>query len=282
MGKEKGMIVGIDIGGTTTDAAVMKNGELITALSVQAGDPITAAAGALGQVVSQLDIPLSRISTIAATGVGSNSLGATLLGLPVKQVLEFQAIGLGGAFLTNLDDAIVVSMGTGTALVLYRHGQCTHYLGSGIGGGTTLGLAKLTTGVSNYAELVQLAEEGDTSRVDLTVGDIAGGSIGDLPASATAANFGKVTIKSQKGDIARGLINMVFQTAGLLAIASARANRLEDIILTGKLSLGPDAAPYFKEIQEIFGANFHIPEKAGFATAIGAAIAVQNLNEGNG
>ena len=64
------MIVGIDIGGTTTDAAVMKKGELITALSVEAGDPITAAAGALGTVLSELDIPLSEISTIAATGAG--------------------------------------------------------------------------------------------------------------------------------------------------------------------------------------------------------------------
>ena len=270
------MIVGIDIGGTTTDAAAMKDGKLIAALSVEAGDPITAAAGALGKVVSQLEIPLSHISTIAATGVGSNALGPSLLGLPVKQILEFQAIGLGGAFLTNLDEAIVVSLGTGTALVLYRRGECTHYLGSGIGGGTTLGLAKLTLGVSDYGELVQLAEEGDTSRVDLTVGDIAGGAIGDLPEDATAANFGKVTIKSRKSDIARGLINMVFQTAGLLAIASARANHLEDIILTGKLSLGPDAAPYFKEIQNIFGANFHIPRKAGFATSIGAALAIQN------
>ena len=273
------MIVGIDIGGTTTDAAVMKKGELITALSVEAGDPITAAAGALGTVLSELDIPLSEISTIAATGVGSNALKSTLLGIPVTRVSEFQAIGLGGAYLTGLDEAIVVSMGTGTALVLYRFGECTHYLGSGIGGGTILGLGKLTTGISGYSELVSLAEEGDTSRVDLTVGDIAGGAMGDLPSSATAANFGKVTIKSQKGDIARGLINMVFQTAGLLAIASARANSLEDIILTGKLSLGPNAAPYFEEIQQIFGARFHIPKKAGFATAIGAAIAVRNAGQ---
>ena len=271
------MIVGIDIGGTTTDAAAMKDGKLIAVVSVEAGDPITAASGALGKVVSQLEVPLSQIDTIAVTGVGSNALGPTLLGLPVKRVLEFQAIGLGGSFLTNLDEAIVVSMGTGTALVLYRRGECTHYLGSGIGGGTILGLAKLILGVSNYGELVQLAEGGNTSRVDLTVGDIAGGSIGDLPEDATAANFGKVSIHSQKSDIARGLINMVFQTAGLLAIASARANRLEDIILTGKLSLGPDAAPYFREIQKIFGANFSIPKKAGFATSIGAALAVQDF-----
>jgi len=273
------MIIGIDIGGTTTDVAVMKKGELITALSIEAGDPVTAAAGALGKAVSELNIPLSKISTIAATGVGSNALDTTLLGLPVERVSEFQAIGLGGAYLTGLKEAIVVSMGTGTALVLYRNGECTHYLGSGIGGGTILGLSKLTTGISSYKELAQYAEEGDTSRVDLTVGDIAGGSIGDLPASATAANFGKVTANAQKGDIARGLVNMVFQTGGLLAIASARANNLEDIILTGKLSLGPNAAPYFKEIQEIFGANFHIPKMAGSATAIGAAIAVQKNKE---
>lgn len=266
------LVIGIDIGGTTTDAVVVSRGSILTALSVEAGDPITAASGALGQVVNRLNTPLSDIAQVAATGVGASHLGDNLLGVPVVHVSEFQAIGRGGSYLTKLDNAIVVSMGTGTAIVLNRNGVCTHYLGSGMGGGTAVGLAKLALGTSDYDELFQLAHTGNCSTIDLTVGDIAGGMVGDLPEHATAANFGKAKFKSAREDIARGLLNMIYQTAGLLAIASARANSLEDIILTGKMSVAADAADFFGEIQELYGAKFHIPQMGGFATAIGAAV----------
>ena len=44
------MIVGIDIGGSTTDAVILENGG-IHVVTIEANDPVAAAAGALGKLV---------------------------------------------------------------------------------------------------------------------------------------------------------------------------------------------------------------------------------------
>ena len=44
------MIVGIDIGGSTTDAVILDNGQ-IHVVTIEANDPVAAAAGALGKLV---------------------------------------------------------------------------------------------------------------------------------------------------------------------------------------------------------------------------------------
>src|ERR1700687_906131 len=108
------MIVGIDIGGSTTDA-VLLDAE-VRVVSVEANDPVAAAAGALGKLVSDLRHRLSDVSTIAATGGGARLLGDELLGVPVRKVAEITAIGVGGSTLAGKREALVVSMGTGTAI----------------------------------------------------------------------------------------------------------------------------------------------------------------------
>ena len=68
------MIIGIDIGGTTTDIVGLKDGKILNPISVKADDPITSAAGALGKFVEMRDLPLSEIRLIAATGVGAGQI----------------------------------------------------------------------------------------------------------------------------------------------------------------------------------------------------------------
>jgi len=43
-----------------------------------------------------------------------------------------------------------------------------------IGGGTFLGLCSLLTGCTSFEEAVAMAEEGDSSKVDKSIGDIYG------------------------------------------------------------------------------------------------------------
>lgn len=58
-----------------------------------------------------------------------------------------------------------------------------------IGGGTFLGLCALLTGVDSFEEAIELAEQGDSNRVDKLVQDIYGrdyakfGLAGDVVAS---------------------------------------------------------------------------------------------------
>ena len=142
---------------------------------------------------------------------------------------------------------------------------------SGLGGGTLRGLSKYMLGVSTIETLEAMAERGDLSHVDLTVRDIAGGAIGDLPPGTTASNFGKVGADATAEDKALAIMNMIVEVVSVLSIASARACGQEDIVLTGKLTR------IFRFMQKMkrlnFGSSrgFLIPEHADYATAIGAA-----------
>jgi type II pantothenate kinase len=268
------MIVGIDIGGSTTDGVILENGS-IHVVTIEANDPIAAAAGALGKLAANFGLRLEQIERVAATGAGARALGDTLFGRPVLKVDEFTAIGVGGTSLARKDQALVVSLGTGTAIVSVWPDKIMHVGGTGVGGGTLLGLAKHMLGVVTIERLEELAARGNLTNVDLTVRDIAGGPIGDLPPNTTAANFGKVGADATPEDKALAIMNMIVESIGVLAIASARASGQENIVLTGKLSHLFQFMQDAKRRDFPFGRRFLIPEHADYATAIGAARTAQ-------
>jgi type II pantothenate kinase len=267
------MIVGIDIGGSTTDAVLLD--EQVRVVTVEANDPIAAAAGALGKLVSDLHHRLSDITTVAATGGGARLLGEDLLGVPVRKVSEIEAIGIGGSTLAGKTEALVVSMGTGTAMVSVKGADIRHVGGTGVGGGTLLGLSKHLLNVARLETLEQLAERGDITRIDLTVGDIAGGPVGNLPADATASNFGKLSSDVTPEDKARALVNMIAEVIVSLSVTASHAAGLKDIVLTGKLLRVRPFVDRIKATRFLFERNFIIPQHAEFATAIGAARSVR-------
>lgn len=270
------MIVGIDIGGSTTDAVILDNGG-VHVVTIEANDPVAAAAGALGKLVQTCGLPLDKVTRVAATGAGSRALGDTLFGLPVVIVNEFNAIGIGGTSLASKKNALVVSLGTGTAIVSVNGERIEHVSGTGLGGGTLRGLSRHMLGVSSLSTLEAMAERGDLTRVDLTVRDIAGGAIGDLPPGTTAANFGKITADATSEDKALAIMNMIVEVVSVLAIASARACGQEDIVLTGKLTRIFRFMQKMKRLNFVFGRGFVIPEHADYATAIGAARAAMQV-----
>ena len=133
--------IGIDVGGSTTKIVGFRHlpdgrRELISPLYVRATDPVTSAYGAFGKFTALSHLELSDIRRVLVTGVGSSAIGNSLYNLPCSRVEEFVSIGRGGLFLSGLDEAIVVSMGTGTALVHAKSdGTATYLGGTGVGGG---------------------------------------------------------------------------------------------------------------------------------------------------
>lgn len=273
------MVIGIDIGGTTTDIAGFKSGKVINPITVRADDPVASAAGALGKFMEVNSISLDQVRVIATTGVGSGGLLKTLFGIPVVKIDEFTAIGTAGKFLTGLNKAIVVSMGTGTAIVVVKNNAISHWGGSGVGGGTLMGLSRKILDISTVETLVEKASKGNLQNVDLSVGDMARRDLKNLPASVTASNFGKISDKASDNDLALALLNLVGQTIGLMGIWAARANKLTDIVLLGKLAGIPPMKEITRKVADLYGMKFHIPRNAGFATAIGAAIKVDQNNK---
>ncbi len=273
------MIVGIDIGGTTTDAVAITGKNVVRVISITASDPVAAASGALGKLVTSLRCSLTDIETIVATGGGASSIDTSILGIPLKKIDEISAIGIGGRTLAGLDEALVVSMGTGTPFVSVKNGDITHFGGTGVGGGCLLGLAKHILNINTLKTLESMAERGDLRSIDLSVGDITGGPVGAIPADATAANFGKITEDSTNQDKALAIINLIAETLLVMSIFAARACHQENIVLTGKLVKVKKLVDIMKDRGKMFGMKLIVPKYAEYATAIGAAVSVKNALE---
>lgn len=274
-------VIGIDVGGTTTKIVGFEKKNdtlsLIEPQFVRATDPVTSAYGAFGKFTLQNGFALSDIDCVMMTGAGSAAIDKPIFSVPCRSVTEFACIGRGGLYLSELDEAVVVSMGTGTALVhAKRVGNRieTRYLGgTGVGGGTLVGLTRKILGVDNIDHIEQLCEGGNLDNVDLRIKDISGqGTYSGVNAELTASNFGKLSDIASKHDIALGITNLVAETVGMMAIFAARNFGLRNIVLTGNLSSVAPIHDRLLALNNSFDVNFIIPENAQFATVIGAAL----------
>lgn len=277
----KKIVIGIDVGGSSTKICGFditdKNTEpkLIKPQFVRATDPITSVYGAFGKFTTDNALDLADISKVMITGVGSSFLSRPIYSLPCEIVPEFRCIGYGGLFLSGLDRAIVVSMGTGTALVHAKSGEEPRHLGgTGVGGGTLIGLSKKLLGMDTFEHIEELAADGDISKIDLKIDDISKVSITpNLTERMTASNFGNISDIATKADIALGIINMVFETIAMVSRFAAQGHGISDIVLTGNLTAMRQAPDVFGVLNTMFDLNFIIPENSRFGPVIGAALA---------
>ncbi len=272
-----GYFIGIDIGGSTTKIVGLKDGKISGCLKVKAGDQVTSAYGAFGKFLSENGLGLSSVEEIMFTGVGATFISDGMYNLPTKRVDEFRAIGYGGQYLSGIDRAIIVSMGTGTAFVHASGKTVRHLGGTGIGGGTLLGLSSKIFNIRDFDNIVELASSGNLANVDLTVGDISKDIISGMTMDTTASNFGKISDLATNADIALGILNLVFQTIGMFAVFASRADHINDIVLTGNLTTIEKAKEIFTNLEKLYGVHYIIPPNAEYATAIGAAMCHDTL-----
>lgn len=279
-----GVVIGIDVGGSTTKIvgfraeAGVRAGEIIEPLFVRATDPITSIYGALGRFTLENSFSLSDIDRVMMTGVGSSHIEQQIYSLDCRSVPEFNSVGIGGLYLSGLNEAIVVSMGTGTAIIHAKkdkNDRCMiEYMGgTGVGGGTLIGLSKKMLGIDTVEHIEQICENGNLANIDLLVKDLSKKhKYPDMNEEITASNFGKVSDIASKGDIALGIINMVAETIATTAIFAAKAHKLKDIVLTGNLTTMLHVRAVFENLASAFDVNFIIPDKSQFGTVIGAAL----------
>lgn len=272
-----GMIIGVDVGGSTTKIVGMKNSKLLYKSVVKADDPVTSAYGAVGKLLNDNGLTISDIDRINITGVGAGFPEGPILGINTIQIAEFDATGLGGLYVSGLTRAVVVSMGTGTAYLDARKDQVNHIIGSGVGGGTIVGLLNAMIGVHDAVKLSEIADNGDILNVDLTIGDISQNEIPGLPAHVTASNFGKVADDLSKEDKAIGVFNMVYQSIGTCAVLSSRICGVRDIVFTGQLTSMSQCKEVLDQFNILYGVNCIVPDDSVYATAIGACLAGEKL-----
>lgn len=270
------IIIGIDVGGSTTKIIGIQDGAIISPLFVKATDPVTSLFGAFGKYVYDNGLQLSDIEKVMLTGVGSAYIDQPLYGLPTDKTDEFLANGLGAQYGSSLKELIVVSMGTGTSFVKVQNHQIQHIGGIGIGGGTLQGLSRILLKTQDINQIALLAGKGSLTSIDLQIQDICNRPLPDLPLDATASNFGKADGNASQEDIAAGLVHMVLQSIGQSAVLSALNSSVKDFMLIGNLSKLPQCKELFPKLEEMYKVKFHIPPYAEFRTAIGAALAYIN------
>lgn len=267
------IIIGIDIGGSTTKIVGFNGKKVIGSQLIRATDPIASLFGAFGKFTYVNGISLDRVEKIMLTGVGSSFIKEPIYNIETEKAPEFIANGLGGLYLSKLKKALVVSMGTGTSLVLCNgYDDIRHIGGTAIGGGTIVGLAKKMINIGNMELVIEMASKGNLDNIDLTVGNITNDILPTLPPETTAANFGNVSDVATNNDIAKGIINLVVQSIYTSSLFATFNTSVEDIILIGNISDLPQCREIIPNMEKLTTAKFIIPEYSVFATAIGAAL----------
>ena len=89
--------------------------------------------------------------------------------------------------------------------------------GTGVGGGTLVGLCRRLIGVDTVEHIEQLAEGGNLDNVDLRIKDISQNHLyHGINENLTAANFGKLSDLATQDDLALGVANLVAETIAML------------------------------------------------------------------
>lgn len=284
--------VAIDFGISNTDTVAFVDGELRCWTRAYVGEPDEAT---VRDILGMEGIALEDVQELVVTG-GRHKLLPPVLGKTrVVPVGEVQAIGRGGqaAFATTgiafprRRRLLVVSAGSGTAMLAAQGKHFRHVTGTAVGGGTMLGLGRLILESVDPLEIDNLAMAGNSNEVDLALADVVTGPIGTLPATATAVNFGRLArmpLDASCSDKAAALVNLIGQVIALLAISAARAEtpasatEAAPIVVIGHMTDMRSIRRVFELVSLYYSTAIHVPEQGGYFTALGALLyAEENL-----
>lgn len=264
------LAIGIDAGATLAKLAVRTGeGELRHEL-LPAAEPARVAETVRALAPGRLGL----------TGCGAAELARRLGGDAVR-VNEFAAWGSGASQLLVRQGVegpgerhLLVSVGTGTSVMLADGMSVTRIGGTALGGGTVVGLGALLLGRRDFAELAALAERGDRRRVDLLVSDIYGPGEIALTGDLTAASFGKLALAEgppAPEDVAQAIMSLVGENVAIICGGLGIAQQVERVVFGGTTLRGnPALREVLRAITTAFGREVTFLEGGEFAGAVGA------------
>jgi type II pantothenate kinase len=191
---------------------------------------------------------------------------------------EFHAVSEGAGHLFSLKNSealgtfLLVNVGTGTSIFLSGDGNCDRLGGTGLGGGTLVGLGRLLTGSADFSELAELGLAGDRTNADLLVKDIYGDGDEPLLGEMTASNFAKNNSASKEDHVA-ALFNMVAENIYLLVSQLAAVHKIRTVVFAGgALSANSLLKENLGRYLELAGLQPVFLEKGGYCGAVGAML----------
>lgn len=268
-------IIGIDAGSSNLKIIALDEQEKIIHKLILNKVPIDEA---LERFMLQANIKIEEVSKIVLTGIGQNEIIGNIKDIKTLKVDEFSAIGTGATYLANLEETLIISIGTGTAFVRANHGNYTHIGGTGVGGGTLINLCKKFAKLNSFTEIETKIQGADIEKIDLRLKDIQKEAINSLlPAEITIANFGKLSEDATENDIILGVVNLIAETIGMMGIFATQNNTNKNIVVIGSIMELTYIKKVFEMLNKLQGVNFIVPQNAEWAVAIGAIQAVKKL-----
>ncbi|XP_037341802.2 pantothenate kinase 2, mitochondrial isoform X2 [Pungitius pungitius] len=132
--------------------------------------------------------------------------------------------------LENPYPLLLVNIGSGVSiLAVYSETNYKRVTGTSLGGGTFLGLCCLLTGCSTFEEALEMASQGESTRVDKLVRDIYGGDY---------ESFGHMMSKEKresvsKEDLARATLVTITNNIGSITRMCALNENIERVVFVG-------------------------------------------------
>lgn len=226
---------------------------------------------------------------LGVTGGGAAAL-CDRLSLDTARVGEFDAWARGAAALLGPDGPdrgaeryLLVSVGTGTSVMLSDAGRVVRIGGTALGGGTLLGLGERLVGCGRFAELCALAQRGDRWRVDLSVADVyPGDETPPLAAELTASAFARIGARGadpRPEDLAHALVWMVGENVALIAGGLAGAAGVDRIVVGGgTLRDNPVLRAAIADIAGRFGRTCTFLDDGAYGAALGALLSAEEAS----
>ncbi|WP_404332624.1 type II pantothenate kinase [Mesobacillus maritimus] len=198
-----------------------------------------------------------------------------------KVVTEFDASCEGARYLIKksrlkiASKFMLVNIGTGTSWYLIEAEKTERILGSGIGGGTFMGLGKLLSTRTEYSQLVEQAIEGDKANIDLLVKDIYHPEDPPIEGTLTASNFAKAaeTVAHSESDRIAAIVNMIAETIVLLSNQTAKLHQTQEIVYIGSTLIENSTLQAgLERFSSMVGLTPHFLQDGEYCGAIGALI----------
>ena len=272
--------IGIDAGLTLTKLAIEAEDGDIRFEKLASADR----RGVVERVAELLEP--SNTPNVGLTGGGATQL-STALPTASAAIGEFAAWGSGARNLVAESDAfsatdepapqrfMMVSLGTGTSVLLVDGLSAQRIGGTALGGGTVMGLGRALTKATSFEELCALAAKGDSKRVDLIISDIYQAGEIALPTDATASSFGRVGREGPESataeDLAAGVMNLVSENIALLCGSLSNPMQARHVAFGGStLCANPTLATGLASVLAMLGCQCAILTGGEYAGALGA------------
>lgn len=266
--------IGIDAGGTLTKVAYWDEQGELQLLSFPSSD--------FGEVENWIN-SIHTLVSICLTGGRAEQLRKYLHAQQdIPYIVEFDATMAGVMYQLKLENiscskAIVANIGTGTSIHLMCGEEHSRLGGTGIGGGTLIGLSQAISPLTSYEQIIEQSKTGNRSVIDILVSDIYARNELPINGSLTASNFGGVAWKSHENirsaDYLSGIQGIIGEVVASLAIQAGDAYDVKQLIFIGSTLENNDL---LKEIIEKYTVLKNkkpiFLEKHGYSGAIGALL----------